>query len=142
MNLPILLIGLTIAGGIWGLTAIPVPVRAELRVEPAVDPAPDLDQRALTALEERLVNRNPALQELWHESPTVFRAVLDQLKDLLAEVATGPLVESFALEDFGILSRNPDLQIVYHDAPEAAVDLIRLIRQATRRPQKSSGGAQ
>lgn len=115
--------------------AWPAATRAEIRVEGAEANDPGSWTAPLTQTERDLLGRNPVLAHVQQVDPAALRRILERLVELLNRNDAEPPLESFALEDWDILRHNPDLRIAFHGSPEATLELIRLIRTATRRPR-------
>jgi hypothetical protein len=96
----------------------------------------------LTGAELRLVAENPALLRLGEQNPATLRAVLDRLeaaapaaKDIGAALqpdATAAAPPALSPEDQALVDQNPALGKTLRESPEAALDLIRLIKQAAQ----------
>ena len=96
------------------------------------------ETRALDAgvTERALIEANPILERIARERPEALREILDRLR------APAPSYRRSleALDDAedpggsqsGIFAENPDLADYYRESPEAALDLLRLIREATK----------
>ena len=88
------------------------------------------------AAERALIEANPILERIARERPEALREILDRLR------APEPPQRRSAerLDDAedpngapgGILAKNPDIADYYRKSPEAALDLLRLIREATK----------
>ena len=95
----------------------------------------------LTGAELRLVAENPALLRLGEQDPAFLRAVLDRLEAMPLPASKGiddalkgdgPATSALSPEDQTLLDQNPALGKAMRDSPEAALDLIRLIKQAAQ----------
>ena len=85
-----------------------------------------------------LTEANPLFDELARRSPQALEEILAFLRAPLPEIGqrrtladdSSPAAE---LED-DVLEENPDVAQLYRESPEAALDLLRLIREAARQP--------
>jgi len=95
---------------------------------------------ALTGGELRLVAENPALLRLGEQDPATLRAVLDRLEAAApASKSVGAALQpddavppTLSAEDQALVNQNPALVKALRESPEAALDLIRLIKQASQ----------
>ena len=85
--------------------------------------------------EDALIAANPVLERLGRENPTLLREVIDRLRSpvrshrrTLTYDAPRPATDA----ENTILTENPDLAVFYRESPEAALDLLRLIREAAK----------
>ena len=83
-----------------------------------------------------LIAVNPALQRLAREDPARLREVLERLRAqprphrrTLARNQPEPATAA----ESATLAENPDLAELYRESPEAALDLLRLIREAAKK---------
>ena len=86
--------------------------------------------------DEALVQANPILERFGSEHPEALDEILARLR--------APVPESSGLRTFTqttasanetdaiIFAQNPDLSQLYRESPEAALDLLRLIREAAK----------
>ena len=86
--------------------------------------------------ERALIEANPILERIARERPEALREILDRLRvpppaHRRSLEAPGDTEASNGAEH-GILAENPDLADYYRESPEAALDLLRLIREATK----------
>ena len=86
--------------------------------------------------DEALVAANPVLERLERESPDLLDEVLVRLRApdaprtrTLDQVEPRPATET----ETAVLADNPDLSDYYRESPEAALDLLRLIREAANK---------
>ena len=86
--------------------------------------------------DDALIAANPVLERLARQDPALLRKVLGRLRAplpshrrTLAEDRPKPPT---AAED-AVLAENPDLAGLYRESPEAALDLLRLIREAAKK---------
>ena len=94
------------------------------------------DLVGIEAPERALLEANPILERIARERPEALGEILDRLRaperphrrGLETLDDTG---DPDGAED-GILEENPDLADYYRESPEAALDLLRLIREATK----------
>ena len=86
-----------------------------------------------------LIAANPVLERLGQESPHLLSEVLERLRTPtprsshqrgLVQRAPRPATAS----ETAILTENPDFSQLYRESPEAALDLLRLIREASKTP--------
>jgi hypothetical protein len=92
--------------------------------------------QTLTADQMAILDKNPDLEALEGDNPDIVRAVLGKLTALRAErsgadetISRGSL-DTLTVDDVQLLGRNPALLEIWRAAPEAAVDLLALIRAA------------
>ena len=92
------------------------------------------------APERALIEANPILERIAREHPEAFGEILDRLRAPEPSSRRGPEARGRAEApdgmSGGILSENPALADYYRDSPEAALDLLRLIREATRETKR------
>ena len=83
--------------------------------------------------DDALIAANPILEPLRRNDPELLREVLERLRAPEASrsrsLIQGALEPSTAAES-AILAENPDLARLHRGSPEAALDLLRLIREA------------
>ena len=86
--------------------------------------------------DDALIAANPVLERLAREEPALLREVLGRLRAqprshrrTLARDQSEP--ETTA--DSAVLAENPDLAELHRESPEAALDLLRLIREAAKK---------
>ena len=89
-----------------------------------------------------LIEANPILERIARERPEALREILDRLRapeppHRRSLEAPGDTEDPDGAEapdgaGHGILDENPDLADYYRESPEAALDLLRLIREATK----------
>ena len=85
-----------------------------------------------------LIAANPALAALERRRPQVLPAVVERILLLLdrpeggvrRRLARPPASAPLGTDDRYFISENPALETIYKDSPEAALDLLRLIREA------------
>ena len=96
-----------------------------------------IEERAAVAgrSDQALIEANPILEGLLSAHPEVLSAIIERLREPvfsyrrdLSEDAQGPEQEI----DGEVLEENPDLALLYRESPEAALDLLRLIREAAK----------
>ena len=88
--------------------------------------------------DEELMGANPVLERLGRKSPAVLREVLERLRSTAPEPSSSrSLVQDppkpATHAETAILADNPDLSQYYRESPEAALDLLRLIREAAKK---------
>jgi hypothetical protein len=92
----------------------------------------------LSGEELRLIAENPALLRLGEQDPGSLRQVLDRLQALapaskgITDIFKAPDDSALPPEDRALIAQNPVLARTLRDSPEAALDLIRLIKQAAQ----------
>ena len=86
--------------------------------------------------DDALIAANPVLGRLAREDPALLREVLGRLRTqprshrrTLAKDQSEP--ETAA--DSAVLAENPDFTELHRESPEAALDLLRLIREAAKK---------
>ena len=87
--------------------------------------------------DEALIAANPVLGRLARESPALLGEVLDRLR---APAPEPPYSRSLVQQrrepatqaETAVLAENPDFFQFYRESPEAALDLLRLIREAAK----------
>ena len=98
------------------------------------------EERAAVAgrSDQALVDANPILKQLQIEHPEVLPVVLERLRTAapiyrrsLSDGTTDP--EQQEQIDDAVLDDNPDFAQLHRESPEAALDLLRLIREATKK---------
>lgn len=96
-----------------------------------------VEERAAVAgrTDQALIEANPILEGLLSAHPEVLSSIIERLREPefsyrrdLSEDAQGPEQEI----DDEVLADNPDLALLYRESPEAALDLLRLIREAAK----------
>ena len=123
--------------GEWGWRAVWAAVLAVLLSQAAAaDLVGYIQDRAAVAgrSDKALIEANPILERLRREYPDALPAILERLRAPLPSYRRGlerPVPEP-KLES-GILAENPDLGQLYRESPEAALDLLRLIREAAKK---------
>jgi len=106
----------------------------------AADLVGHLQWRLATAgkSDQMLIETNPALERLARESPDALAEVLTLLRIPVPQPGLHRTFVESAQPDQdeygGMLARNPDLAQYYRESPEAFLDLLRLIRQASQQP--------
>ena len=84
-----------------------------------------------------LIAANPVLQRLQRERPALLRKVLRRLRSPLpagrARKLERPQPAPTPEKAKEILGKNPDFGQLHRESPEAALDLIKLIREAARK---------
>jgi hypothetical protein len=114
------------------LAASIAPAFADLVGSPATAPP-------LSATERALVAANPALADIESRDAWVLRTALDDIDAAARGTLAEPRGSFVGLDpaDADTIGKNPALLEVYRSAPEAAVDLLALIRAAGgKRPNK------
>ena len=86
--------------------------------------------------DDMLIAANPTLGWLAREDPAVLREVLIRLRAPVPSHRRGltkdrPEPEPSA--ESAVLAENPDLADLYRESPEAALDVLRLIREAAKK---------
>ena len=86
--------------------------------------------------ERALIEANPILERIARERPEALREILDRLRapepsHRRSLEAPGDAEDPDSAEH-DILDENPVLADYYRESPEAALDLLRLIREATK----------
>lgn len=96
----------------------------------------------LTGAELRLVAENPALLRLGEQDPALLRTLLDRMeaaaptaKDIGGALQPDDAAPALSPEDQALVDQNPALGQTLRESPEAALDLIRLIKQAAQGKQ-------
>lgn len=88
--------------------------------------------------DEALIAANPVLERLGRESPALLGEVLERLRSPVPE----PSYRRSLVQDqpkpatpaeTAVLAENPDLSQYHRESPEAALDLLRLIREAAKK---------
>ena len=121
-------------------TALGLALAALLAHGAAADLVGDTDVRTAVAgkSDEALIAANPVLERLERESPSLLDEVLVRLRAptpdaprtrTLDQVEPRPATEA----ETAVLADNPDLSEYYRESPEAALDLLRLIREAANK---------
>jgi hypothetical protein len=108
---------------------LPVQAHADLLGSPSAPPA-------LTAAQQQLVSQNPGLADLEKRNPWLLRSVLHALNRSPRDAYGGTYdFDGLGSHEIGVLNRNPALLQIWSASPEAAADLLALIKAAS-----SSGG--
>jgi hypothetical protein len=109
---------------IVGLLLFPLPALADLASRPPSPPALDSGQQAVVA-------NNPDLATLGETSPWTLRTVLARIAES-PRIKGSPSADLAPLNsaDAAFMDRNPALLNVYQASPEAAADLLALIKAA------------
>lgn len=81
-----------------------------------------------------LIEANPVLERIARERPEALGPILDRLRAPRpgSRVLAQDRAEAPDGAQGGLLAENPALADYYRDSPEAALDLLRLIREATK----------
>lgn len=88
--------------------------------------------------DEALIAANPVLEQLARESPVLLGEVIERLR----VPAPKPRNSRNLVQDppkpatpaeTAVLAENPDLSQYHRESPEAALDLLRLIREAAKK---------
>ena len=88
--------------------------------------------------DDALIAANPVLERLARRDPALLHEVLGRLRTpppspshrrTLAQDQPEPPTAA----EHAVLAENPDLAGLYRESPEAALDLLRLIREAAKR---------
>ena len=106
--------------------------------------AADLVGRVGTGAADRLesddaiIEANPVLQRLRRENPELLREVLERLRTAVParsrrRALGGELPAPATEADRQILDENPAFADLYRESAEAALDLLRLIREAAKK---------
>ena len=86
---------------------------------------------------QALIEANPVLERIARERPEALGEILDRLRapdpSLRRSPRTPDRTEAPDGAQDGLLAENPALADYYRDSPEAALDLLRLIREATKK---------
>ena len=106
----------------------------------AADLVGQADARAAVAgkSDEALIGANPVLERLRRESPALLGEVLERLRAPALEPSySRSLVQDqpkpATPAETAVLAENPDLSQYHRESPEAALDLLRLIREAAKK---------
>ena len=88
--------------------------------------------------DEALIGANPILKRLGQESPALLGEVLERLRSPVPEPSySRSLVQDqpkpATPAETAVLAENPDLSQYHRESPEAALDLLRLIREAAKK---------
>lgn len=86
--------------------------------------------------DDMLIAANPMLRRLAREDPALLREVLVRLRapaPSYRRTLTKDRPEPESSAESADLAENPDLAELYRESPEAALDLLRLIREAAKR---------
>ncbi len=105
----------------------------------AADLVGDAPIRAAVAgmSDEALIEANPVLKRLKRQRPELLVQALERLRTpsqrpshrrSLANGVPAPATS----DENAILAENPDFAVLHRESPEAALDLLRLIREAAR----------
>lgn len=102
----------------------PVAARADLAGAPAQPPP-------LQLAEQQVLEANPDLAAIAGTAPWALRRVLSHLSAAPRDM-NGPALwrDETDPENSRLLGRNPALQVIYQASPEAAAELLALIRTA------------
>ena len=86
------------------------------------------------APQRTLIEANPVLERIARERPEALGPILDRLRapGSGSRARAPDRAEAPDGAHGGILAENPALADYYRDSPEAALDLLRLIREATK----------
>ena len=123
--------------GEWSWRAVCAAMLAVLLSQTATaDLVGYIEDRAAVAgrSDKALIEANPILERLRREHPDALPAIIERLRAPLPSYRRGlerPVPEP-KLES-GVLAENPDLGQLYRESPEAALDLLRLIREAAKK---------
>ena len=81
-----------------------------------------------------LIGANPLLRRLQGVNPDALREALERLRSPAASPRRSLERPEAAPEEdeSGVLADNPDIEALHRESPEAALDLIRLIREAAK----------
>jgi len=109
------------------LAALAAPAEAGLMGVPATPPP-------LSSAELSLVAANPLLAQLQADNPWVLRAALAGLEAPASGDAKGSL--TLGPDDLALIGANPAFADMYRASPEAAADLLALIRTASGKGRK------
>ena len=87
--------------------------------------------------DDAIVEANPVLQRLGTENPELLRDALERLRAPASVPSRRRSLAREALEQESeafraTLDENPDLARYYRESPEAALDLLHLIREAAK----------
>ena len=88
------------------------------------------------AADHALLEANPVLERIARERPEALGPILDRLRAPAPSSRRGPVAETPSeppdrAQD-GLLAENPALADYVRSSPEAALDLLHLIREATK----------
>ena len=88
------------------------------------------------AADRALLEANPVLERIAREHPEALGPILDRLRAPVPPSRRGPVAAKPSdppdrAQD-GLLAENPALADYLRSSPEAALDLLRLIREATK----------
>ena len=112
----------------WRRRAVPAGLLAAL-----VSQAAPADLVGRDASQRALLEANPVLERIARERPEALGPILDLLRAPRVERATRhPPPAGAEVPPGGLLAKNPALADYYRDSPEAALDLLHLIREATK----------
>ena len=85
-------------------------------------------------MQRRLVEDNPALAAVARYNPDALPALLEEIERLLPHARGGlRATPDYPPGAAATLRDNPDLAVIYRESPEAALDLLRLIREAAKK---------
>ena len=101
----------------------------------------DRSYPGMSESERALIDANPILRQLVGEHPEALREVLGRLQEGLPPRGSRSLVspptesarKPAAGSEENVFVENPDLGALHRESPEAALDLLRLIREAAKR---------
>lgn len=96
-----------------------------------------VEERAAVAgvSDEALIDANPLLEGLRSAHPEVLSTIIERLRGPVHSYRRGLSDDKLEAEheiDDAVLADNPDLAQLYRESPEAALDLLRLIREAAK----------
>ena len=105
----------------------------------AADLVGDAPTRTVVAgiSDEALIEANPILKQLKHQDPALLVEALARLRtpsqrpSHRRSLANG-MPDPATGDEHAMLAENPDLAALHRESPEAALDLLRLIREATK----------
>lgn len=88
--------------------------------------------------DETLIAANPLLERIEREFPVLLGEVLERLRAPVSEASySRSLVQDqpkpATQAETAVLADNPDFSQYYRESPEAALDLLRLIREAAKK---------
>ena len=84
--------------------------------------------------DETLITANPVLEKLSRQRPALLQQALKRLRTPVAPPASrsSSSEEPLSEADTMLLDENPDLSELFRESPEAALDLLHLIEEATK----------
>ena len=88
--------------------------------------------------DDAIIEANPLLQRLQRENPELLREALERLRTPVPATSSRRTLERDAPKpeteaDRAILDENPAFASLYRESAEAALDLLRLIREAAKK---------